>query len=150
VRVCVSYVCANANANANAGRLKLPLMRLGVGCWVGKELNAKGLQAIRAGDIGAPGQETWLDKTIGAMNPQTPAGERDKNYDAFQGLSKSMGFSLATMVGSIVGASAGAAAAGSTSVATRASRAVCCPGSSALCGRCPRTSPGPLMPTPVR
>jgi hypothetical protein len=74
------------------------------------QLVSAGLQAYRAGDIGAPGQETWVDKTISAMNPETPAGEQDKNYDAFQGLSKSMGFSLASMIGSIVGETAGSVA----------------------------------------
>jgi len=70
------------------------------------------LQAVRAGDIGAPGQETFLDKAINYMTPETPKGEQDKNYDAFQGLSKSMGFSLTTMVSSIVGAAAGTSVAG--------------------------------------
>ena len=71
-----------------------------------------GLQAIRAGDIGAPGEETFLDKSINYMTPETPKGAQDKNYDAFQGLSKSMGFSLASMVSSIVGSAAGASVAG--------------------------------------
>ena len=70
------------------------------------------LQAVRAGDIGAPGQETFLDKSINYMTPKTPKGAQDKNYEAFQGLSKSMGFSLATMVSSIVGAAAGTSVAG--------------------------------------
>ena len=59
-----------------------------------------GLQAVRAGDIESPEDKGWLDKTISAMKPTRPDGQPDKNYESFQGVGESLGFSLASMVAS--------------------------------------------------
>jgi GNAT superfamily N-acetyltransferase/cation transport regulator ChaC len=70
---------------------------------------ASGLQAIRAGDISAPEDQSWLDKSIAAMKPTKADGTPDKNYDSFNGLGESLGFSLATMTATAVAEAATAA-----------------------------------------
>ena len=55
------------------------------------------LRTFRAGDIPSPIDETWIDRVITSMEPE-PGQSREQNYESFQGLGKSLGFSLATMV----------------------------------------------------
>ncbi len=56
------------------------------------------LKAYRAGDIEAPTDAGMVDKAIAAMKPTDAKGKPDPNYDSFQGLGESLGFSVATMV----------------------------------------------------
>jgi len=77
---------------------------------VPQALAATALQTIRAGDIESPVDKDWLDRSIAFMKPTRPDGTADKNYQAFQGLGESLGFSLGTMVAS------GLAAVGTTAV----------------------------------
>ena len=70
------------------------------------------LKAYRAGDIEAPTDAGMVDKAIAAMKPTDAKGKPDPNYEAFQGLGESLGFSLATMVTSATAAAAGEVVAG--------------------------------------
>jgi len=75
------------------------------------------LKAYRAGDIEAPTDTGMVDKAIAAMKPTDAKGKPDPNYEAFQGLGESLGFSLATMVTSATAAAAGELAGPATAVA---------------------------------
>jgi hypothetical protein len=70
------------------------------------------LKAYRAGDIEAPTDAGMVDKAIAAMKPTDAKGKPDPNYDSFQGLGESLGFSVATMVASLTAAAAGEVVAG--------------------------------------
>lgn len=71
---------------------------------VPEALAATALKTIRAGDIESPTDRSWLDKSITYMKPTRADGTADKNYDAFQGLGESLGFSLGTMISSALAA----------------------------------------------
>ena len=73
------------------------------------------LRAYRAGEIPVADQ-SWVDRAITAMNPERK-GKPDPNYQAFQGLGPSIGFSLANLVASVVAGSAATTVTGGNPVA---------------------------------
>ena len=70
------------------------------------------LRTIRGGNIQGAQDQGLLDRAITATNREQPKGPIDRNYDAFRGAGDSLGFSLTTMVSSILAGSGATAATG--------------------------------------
>jgi len=92
------------------------------------------LRAIQGGDVGEADRGSLLDRMIAATKTDAPPGEfQDPNYESFNNLGKSFGYSLTTLVSSAIAVAGGTAAAGpvggvasasvaSTTVSYRASK----------------------------
>lgn len=70
------------------------------------------LRTIRGGNIQGAADEGLLDRAITATTRPQPVGPIDRNYDSFRGAGDSLGFSLTTMVSSIVAGSGATVATG--------------------------------------
>lgn len=70
------------------------------------------LRTVRGGDIKGAQDQGFLDKAIRATDRTAPSGPVDRNYDSFQGLGDSLGYSLTTMVSSALSAAGATAATG--------------------------------------